>query len=632
MSIHRVVVLALLLALASIGCVGSPDAPEEPGEGDGQTSSALTASATGPVSRKRSTLATSAEWSPLDEEGVGGAALRFYTSSLGVTSAGTATRQRAGVQSATFPLAYSAHAGRLTAMDGVGFVELASGRMLAMGGAPGGQAHESVNAVHYSDDRGKTWSVLLANGPASSTRPAPAHTFGHFVMTIEGTEYVYWLGSDPFTPSGDVFRSADGGSTWERISTTCPTSGLSLNMYGVLGTDIYVIGGQTDIEDSGVPSRMVARSSDYGATWTRLPDAPASVFGAQVGPLPVLDGHLWIAGSARYSSGTTDFSNAVLKFDGTTWTTVLADGHAQFKAARYHAVTAYNGKLWRFNGSTLNGTTVEGDTQSALYSADGVTWTGAPWPLPWDNTHAVSAIGTSDGLYLTEGFQSGKLFVIREHNGSLASAWADQGAGGKTLLQATDASKPVVQANQFGSLPGIVGTGAEIMSLATPDEENAGGVHEAWVVMRTLNHDTAAAQGPNQPAVLVGNASASVWNSFGMDGNKLSYRSASPATSSFAGSGLNRDGVHLVGVQHSAGVVKLFVDGVQVGKTFTGAGFSKTYTGWDSILGGYLGADRAAVVLGAVIVRRASRPWSRATITKLNTWANRYRLPPSVSP
>lgn len=568
-------------------------------------------------------------WSPLKDY----PAARVYRSDVGVTSAGSATRYRCGVQCADDgiegldPLV-------LGPFDGQGMVELSSGRLLRAGGSPNGHADPATypdaltNAIWYSDDRGKTWGVLLAKAAGSSTRPAPAHTFGFFTMTVAGTEYVYWLGGDPFTPTGDVFRSSDGGTTWTRISTSCPTSGLALYLYGVLDGVIYVGAGQTSIQDTGVANKEWWKSTDYGVTWTSMGTiVPANVYGDQLGPLPVKDGKLWIAGSGRYHSTVNDFSNAVVTFDGTTFSTVLADGHAQFPKSRYHSLVVDSaGTLWRFNGTTWDGVTLTSDTSSVYHSDDGLTWTQFT-PVSSTATHAQAAVATSDGIYYTDGFQSKKVHVIRRHAGALVSAWADQGSAGLDLAQADDAKKPILHVGALGSRPGIVGTGAQILTLAAPDRDIANGIYEAYVVCKTLNFDTGAAQGPNAPATLVGNQDASTWNNFGLNDGALEYRSAAPSTTTTAGSGIHDDTVHVIGVQHtseSGGTSRLYVDGSLV-STVTGIGFSTSWTGWDSVLGGYLGVDNAAAVIGAVVViRDHTVPTDDAFRTKLQTWAARW--------
>ena len=582
--------------------------------------------ATNPTGNSNTLAAAYEAWHPTTDY----AAARSYQADREVTSASSATRQRAGVQSSALPTAYSTIAAAQVPLDGQGFVELASGRFLIAGGAPAGHASEVVNTIWYSDDRGVTWAVLLANAAGSSTRPAPAHTFGFFTLTVSAVEYVYWLGGDPFTPTGDVFRSSDGGTTWARISTTCPTSGLALYMFGTIGTDIYVIGGQDDIEDVGVASKPTHKSTDYGATWSTLGagyDCPATVYGAQLGRLPEKDGELWIAGSAIYDSISNDFSNAVHSFDGTTWTVVLANGHAQFPKSRYHSVVVdANGRLWRYNGTTWDGATLTADTASAHYSDDGATWTAAAFTLPWGNTHAQAALASTDGIYVTEGFQSSEVYVIREHTGALVSAWADQGSAGLDLSQTVDAKKPILDTGAFASRPGLVLTRAQYMTLAAPDVGLAGGHFEVFFVGKFLDGDASAAQGPNPPITVVGAVNGSSWNNCGFDAGLLCYEeySAGYNTHVLGATAWHDDRVRLYGFRHETGSIKAYCGTTQQGATVTTSTFDTTYTGWDAVGAGYLEDDSPAFVLGAVVVLTESAASSGTFMTKLNTWAKKW--------
>lgn len=577
-------------------------------------------------------------WSPLDDY----PDALLYRSDAGVTSSSTATRHRDGIPSldimagATYgsyrpgpdpPADGLIATGGTLACDGQGMVELASGRFLLAGGAPAGHAYQSVNTIWYSDDRGKTWAVLLPDAAASSTRPAPGHTFGFFTWTISGAEYVYWLGGDPFTPTGDVFRSADGGSTWTRISTTCPTSGLALYMYGVLNNVVYVIGGQVDILD-GAASKTVHKSTDYGATWTTLSsgfNCPADVWGDQLGPLPVKDGKLWVCGSGRYDSTVNDFSNGVFTFDGTTWTEVLANGHAQFLPSRYHSCVLYKDKLWRINGTTWDGATKVGDTKTAYYSSDGVTWTALSDEifLTWQNTHAQAAIATSDGIYFTDGFESANLNVIREHTGEIVSAWADQGSNGLDLTQATAGKKPILDLTAFASRPGVVFTKSQFLALAAPFRDLADGHYEVYFVGKLLDLDASAAQGPNAPGTVVGASNGSSWNNAGFDDGLLCYREYTAGYNAhvFGSTKLNDDVAHLFGFRHESGSIRAYVGTTQQGATVTTSTFDTSFTGFDGLGAGYLEADYAAIVLGAVIVIAPAAASDAGFLSRLNTWA-----------
>lgn len=553
----------------------------------------------------------------------------------------TVTRGHAGTDAA-------AHADgalvRLGPLDGQGLVELASGRLLLLGGAIFGHAfgpNERVNIVWSSDDRGRTWEMLLGDTAGTSTRPDRGHTLGFFTATYGGTLYVYWLGGDPFAPTGDVFRipasaldvGGNPATAWTRISTTCPTSGLALFMYGVLPNgNIYVIGGQESIFD-GAASRETYVSTDQGATWTNTGlDCPTTVWSAQVGPLPVKGGKFWICGSARYLDGGVpdDFSNAVVTFDGSTWATVLADGHAEFPKHRYHSVVVYRDRLWMFNGTVSDGVTIESDTRSIHYSADGVTWTEWGSSPPWPETHAQAALATSDGIYLTSGFADAAIYVIREHTGALVSAWADQGSAGLDVAQADDAAKPLYDPSAFLGRGGLVFTRAQFLELVAPDRDLGDGFFECWAIVQTLNFDASPENaGPNPPCVVIGATNESSFNNFGLVDSELSYKQA-PAgyvesRPDPAPPPLNDDRPHLIGIQHQNGSLKFFVDGVQVGETVTeDIGFSSSFTGWEAFGAGYLETDRGEFLLAEAVVRTTGAVSNSTYIGKLAVRAASY--------
>lgn len=556
------------------------------------------------------------------------AAARVYQTDQGVTSAGSATRYRAGRTTTDRRVG-----GASASSDGQGIVALASGRLILAGGAIAGSHVDVINTLWYSDDDGKTWAVLLADGAPSSTRPNRGHTFPFFTMTVSGTLYVYWIGGEWDALSGDVFRipasALDVGGTpsaaWERISTTAPTSGLGVMAFGVLDDVIYLFGGWTGITDSDTPSNDGWKSTDYGATWTALGAQTWSARGGQLGRMPEKDGKLWLVAGGNYHSVTHAIYNDVWSFDGTTWTEVLADGHGQFLPCRYHSVVVdAAGMLWRMNGSTLSGGTVTADSSLLHYSSDGATWTAAPTALAVEwalhQSHAQAAVATSAGIFVGDGYATDWFFTIRSHTGALASAWNDQGSGAKHLAQATDAQKPIVEGGR------LIFTGAQVMTLAAPDRGIAGGHYEAWFVGKTMCGDSTGNTGVSPPNTIVGAVNASAWNDFGFDEGELNYIEYTGGYQSRKrGSGLNDDVERLYGVSHETGAIKFYAGDAQQGTTLAVSTFDTTWTGWDSVGAGYQENDYAVASLGAVVVLREA---SDATFrTKLAKWAVKFGAP-----
>src|SRR5262249_35346431 len=154
------------------------------------------------------------------------------------------------------------------------------------------------------------------------------------------------------------------GTTWTQMSAEAPWgSKLTgkgkcriLMMVGQLNGVLYVMGGQVDINDPATALDDVWQSINGGVTWTPLPRAKWAKRG-MVYDLVTFNGFLWLIGGGTYSNaqGGRTFYNDVWKFDGTTWTEVLANGHSQWPAREYHNVKSFDGKLWISGGYNYAG-------------------------------------------------------------------------------------------------------------------------------------------------------------------------------------------------------------------------------------------------------------------------------------
>jgi photosystem II stability/assembly factor-like uncharacterized protein len=283
--------------------------------------------------------------------------------------------------------------------DGAQMVTLATGRILFIGGwnhydvfGPNyvpdeGGGDRTTNEVWKSDDEGKTWQLLLPHDPnAPKTGPGarfpPAHAIG--VNVYKGHAVV--MGNDAsheLEQVGDVWHESDNGMTWTRVTQDAPVSVPLLFMLGKLGDDLYVMGGQSTVQNTAAGLNNVFRSHDGGITWEQLPDAPWKPRGMVYRPVED-HGKLVIVGGGLYSGaqGYLDENgdiigpdlafNGVYAFDGKTWTTVLPDGHSVFEQSFYNSIVALNGRIWMFNGYDP---AITDNIDRALYSEDGgYTW------------------------------------------------------------------------------------------------------------------------------------------------------------------------------------------------------------------------------------------------------------------
>lgn len=282
------------------------------------------------------------------------------------------------------------------ARDGAGLVWFAE-RLWMLGGwhspAVWGDAY-TTNEVWVSDDLGDTWSLALAHEPAPpqegpGARWTPRHTVGFLPLQVDGTDFLYVVGGDIYAPVGDVWRSTDG-LTWKQVAAHTPWEGRVLQMVGALDGALYVMGGQDTIADPATARADVWRSWDGGITWEALGDAPWGPRG-MVYDLVAFKGALWLAGGGTYDDdGPRTFYNDVWRFDGTTWMQVT--DAAPWAPREYHNVWVFDGELWV--GSGYDGV---GNRNDLWHSPDGRAWTRAATP-PFLPGHGDGMAVTSAGL------------------------------------------------------------------------------------------------------------------------------------------------------------------------------------------------------------------------------------------
>lgn len=291
--------------------------------------------------------------------------------------------------------------------DGAQMVQLATGRILMIGGwspydpwgpnyVPNeGGGDRLTNEVWASDDLGVTWSLLLPHDPNPPTsgpgaRFLPGHTVG--VVTYDGHGVV--IGSDGSVERdllGDVWHESDNGKTWTRVSTNAPTLNRALYMCGNYKGAIYVMGGQESEQDPATAFNDVYRSQDGGITWTRLANAPWSPRGMIYRPVEHA-GKLYVVGGGNYADvpAVPIGYNGVYAFDGTSWETILPEGHSQFGTAFYQPLISLDGRLWLFNGYDPK---KDVELSRALVSDDnGHTWKSFAEGSGGDGSHADSLV------------------------------------------------------------------------------------------------------------------------------------------------------------------------------------------------------------------------------------------------
>lgn len=144
------------------------------------------------------------------------------------------------------------------------------------------------DGVYRSGDGGKTWQHVLALKHALVSRIL-------IDPRANGTVLVGVLG-DPFGDSTDrgAYRTADDGKTWSKTLYVDARTGISdmaaaAKAPGVVYAGMWTYRRTEWSSDSGGPQGGLYRSADFGATWQRLsghglPDGPTGRIGVAIAP------------------------------------------------------------------------------------------------------------------------------------------------------------------------------------------------------------------------------------------------------------------------------------------------------------------------------------------------------------
>ncbi len=288
-----------------------------------------------------------------------------------------------------------------------------------------GDTSRTTNEVWESSDNFVTSALLLAGDYSYSptvigatldeSRPCPRH----MAPTCTIGSLIYMFGSDPFCGPLGYYAAGNGpgtadiwsfdGAGFTLLTDSAPWGPRVNHFLGKVGTKVYVMGGQTDINDDATALNdvwvcdMALPYSD--SNWTQLANAGWTPRGLICGPMPVIDGEMYVGGGGVYGvggvppAGAQSHNNDVWKFNPTTlvWTEVSADGVAPWGRRRYHSFHAWKERLWVVNGVD------EADLNIAdIWNAKDGDWKEVTIP-PWRTSHADALLPVTDEIIVGPG-------------------------------------------------------------------------------------------------------------------------------------------------------------------------------------------------------------------------------------
>jgi hypothetical protein len=269
------------------------------------------------------------------------------------------------------------------------------------------------DSIYYSIDKGVNWTLSATRLPFS----------GDAFSTVKSRGYIYIIGAGSHNPSltQTVWRTND------MVTFTVMTSAAgwgSDRYYEGSAADeegnLYVFGGQrTDSTTIASCYNDVWKSTDYGATWTRIANninVGGTYFLGQViqDQIQFFNNRFYAVGGGFYG-GAGDYSNKVFSApleDLTDWR--QEDSIPAF-AVNWGCTKVWDGKIWNWGGVSHE----SGNSNEIYYMDKHGTWHQYLYTYldnnpstPIGTTHATNLAVMGDALYMILGNTTNNCYAM----------------------------------------------------------------------------------------------------------------------------------------------------------------------------------------------------------------------------
>ena len=253
----------------------------------------------------------------------------------------------------------------------------------------------TMRGIYLTRDGGATWRRTLYLGPSSGASSIardperPSRLFAG-VWQFRRLPWDFISGG----PAGGLFRSDDGGATWQRMQGNGLPSGLTGRIGITAGTRgrVYAI----------VQSREgdVWRSDDHGTTWREMPHSP------YVGARPFY-----------FSTLTVDPHDRDRVLNVSLILSMSTDGARTWHKIATTAGWDYHANWWSADGKRI----IDGNDEGVVLSTDGAAHWRQPYDLPFAQAYHVSYAGPAPSYRVC--------FGLQDNNAWCGPSTADNGAG-----------------------------------------------------------------------------------------------------------------------------------------------------------------------------------------------------------
>jgi photosystem II stability/assembly factor-like uncharacterized protein len=279
-----------------------------------------------------------------------------------------------------------------------------------------------AGSVWRSDDRGASWRAASEGYVAGALDPNDGHrTNGEKMAVDPANPEVVYAGS-----AEGLHVTTNGGASWRRVGAIPAPTPAAMGITGIVFDPTGgAIGGRTRTLFATSNGNGVYRSTDAGASWSRLPGGPTSC------------AHATVASDGLYLMLDGDASNTVYRWVSGAWATSLAhprpDGDVRsiavdpFDPARV-IVGRGSGQL---SISTDHGASFTGWNWAQTRTATDVPWLAAANEESMSNAQMRFDPVVPDKLWFAEGIG---VWVATSPRSGRPTAWISRSLGIEQLV------------------------------------------------------------------------------------------------------------------------------------------------------------------------------------------------------
>jgi len=221
---------------------------------------------------------------------------------------------------------------------------------------------------------------------------------GHAVVTLPDGSVVLTGGVDgPWGWRNDAWRSTDQGATWTQMTASGGWPTRYSHASCVLADGSIIIAGGWGDGNPGSRLNDVWRSTDQGATWTRMTAAPGWTARESLCAVALADGSMVIAGGNGSGGPFNDVWRSTDQ--GATWTQMTAA--AEWPGRAYAGCVALSGDRILVMGGLVSG----GEGKNDIWASDdyGATWAELTTQNPWTARSGFATAVLPDGSIVVMG-------------------------------------------------------------------------------------------------------------------------------------------------------------------------------------------------------------------------------------